>query len=375
MQGRENGGSSAGRQTKVPQGSDHRQSRVEPRDSGQTSLWCDSREPRRVAGSPANSIRAVKTLITGGAGFIGSHLADGLLARGDEVTVFDNLSSGKRENLAGGLKSGATLVVGDIRDRAALDRVIVDTRPENIFHLAAQGEVRRSIEDPVFDATANVSGTVNVLEAARCGGARRIVFASSGGAIYGEGAEISLPAVEGAPLAPICPYGQSKLAGEGYLDLYRRMYGLSSVALRFANVYGPRQNPKGEAGAVAIFGELLLEGKQPVVFGDGTQTRDFVYIDDLIEAILTASITDVEGPVNLGTGVETSLLDLLEALAAAGKTLNGDRLKGSFDPVFDEARPGEVKRIAVSPARAADLLGWRPSTPLKEGLVNTLRSL
>ncbi|MCO5314700.1 MAG: GDP-mannose 4,6-dehydratase [Solirubrobacterales bacterium] len=317
----------------------------------------------------------MKTLITGGAGFIGSHLADGLLERGDEVTVFDNLSSGKEKNLTGALEQGARLLVGDINDPTALAGAIGEAQPEVIFHLAAQGEVRRSIEEPVFDATANVVGTVNVIEAARVAGVRRIVFASSGGAIYGEGSDLPMPVVESSPLAPLCPYGQSKLGGEGYLDLYRRMYGLSSVALRFANVYGPRQNPKGEAGAVAIFGELLLAGRAPIVFGDGTQTRDFIYIDDLVEAILAASIADLEGPLNLGTGVETSLLELLEALADAGTTLNGDRPAGSFDPTFDEARPGEVKRIAVNPARAGELLGWSPSTGLRDGLERTLRAL
>lgn len=317
----------------------------------------------------------MKTLITGGAGFIGSHLADGLLERGDEVTVFDNLSSGSRENLTEALERGARLLVGDISDVTALAGAISESRPDIIFHLAAQGEVRRSIEEPAFDATANVVGTVNVLEAARQAGVNRIVFASSGGAIYGEGADLPLPAIESAPLAPLCPYGQSKLGGEGYLDLYRRMYGLSSVALRFANVYGPRQNPKGEAGAVAIFGELLLEGRAPIVFGDGTQTRDFIYIDDLVEAILAASVAALDGPVNLGTGIETSLLELLDALADAGRALNGDRPTGSFDPVFDEARPGEVRRIAVNPARAGELLGWRPSTDLRDGLEATLRAL
>lgn len=316
----------------------------------------------------------MKTLITGGAGFIGSHLADGLLERGDEVTIFDNLSSGKQENLADALKRDARLVVGDINDRAALEAVVTKAAPEVVFHLAAQGEVRRSIEEPVFDATANVVGTVNVLEAARHAGVRRIVFASSGGAIYGEGADIGLPAVESAPLAPLCPYGQSKLAGEGYLDLYRRMYGLSSVALRFANVYGPRQNPKGEAGAVAIFGELLLEGRRPVVFGDGTQTRDFVYIADLIEAVLAASIADVEGPMNIGTGEEISLLELLEALAAAGRSFESGATDG-FEPTFDQARPGEVKRISVDPSRAGESLGWGASTSLGDGLVQTLRAL
>jgi UDP-glucose 4-epimerase len=319
----------------------------------------------------------MRSLVTGGAGFIGSHLTDALLARGDEVTVIDNFSSGKRENLESALAHGADLIEGDIVDREFVDQIVQTVRPDTIFHLAAQGEVRRSIQQPSFDATVNVVGTVNLIEAGKEIGLDRFVFASTGGAIYGEGSRIDLPAVESAPLAPLCPYGQSKLAAEQYLELYRRMYMFNSVALRFGNVYGPRQNPKGEAGAVAIFGELLLEGRSPIVFGDGTQTRDFVYIDDLVDAILTASRTDVEGPINLGTGIETSLLELLDGLREAGRSLNGDGPpEGSgFEPVFEKARHGEVKRIAIDPGRAARELGWNPTTPLEEGLRRTLESL
>ena len=319
----------------------------------------------------------MRSLVTGGAGFIGSHLTDALLARGDEVTVIDNLSSGKRENLDGALAAGAELIEGDIVDREFVERVVREVGPSTIFHLAAQGEVRRSIDHPSLDATVNVVGTVNLIEAGKEIGLDRFVFASTGGAIYGEGSRIDLPAVESAPLAPLCPYGQSKLAGEQYLELYRRMYMFNSVSLRFGNVYGPRQNPKGEAGAVAIFGELLLEGKRPVVFGDGTQTRDFVYIDDLIEAVLTASRTDVEGAINIGSGVETSLLELLDGLREAGHSLNGDGPShgSAFEPTFESARPGEVKRIAIDPGRAAEELGWNATTPLEEGLRRTLQSL
>lgn len=313
--------------------------------------------------------------ITGGAGFIGSHLADGLVAQGHEVVVFDNLSSGKAENLRRATEQGVELKVGDITDRAVIEAAVAESSPEVLFHLAAQGEVRRSIDDPEFDATANVVGTVNVLEAVRKAEVDRVVFASSGGAIYGEGSDIDLPAVETAPLAPLCPYGQSKLAGEGYLDLYRRMYGISSVALRFANVYGPRQNPKGEAGAVAIFGELLLEGKRPVVFGDGTQTRDFVYIDDLISAVIAASMADLEGPMNIGTGQETSLLDLLAALTEAGLAIDPGLSPEAFEPELSPARPGEVKRICVSVDLAEKSVGWTPETGLTDGLITTLRAL
>jgi UDP-glucose 4-epimerase len=260
----------------------------------------------------------MKTLVTGGAGFIGSHLADALLARGDEVTVLDNFSTGKHRNLESALAAGADLIEGDILDRELVEKTLQSVRPQTVFHLAAQGEVQRSIEEPAFDATVNVVGTVNLIEASKEIGLDRFVFASTGGAIYGEGSRIDLPASESGETAPLCQYGLSKRAGEMYLELYRRMYMFNSVALRFANVYGPRQCPKGEAGAVAIFGELLMAGRNPTVFGDGTQTRDFVYIADLIDAILTASRTDVEGPINLGSGQETSILELLTSLREAG---------------------------------------------------------
>jgi len=314
-------------------------------------------------------LNAMKTLVTGGAGFIGSHLSDALLDRGDEVTILDDLSSGSLENITAALDSGAKFVEGDIRDTGFVDQTVARVRPNTIFHLAAQGEVRRSIDEPAFDASVNVVGTVNVIDAGRRNGLDRFVFASSGGAIYGEGSHLQLPASEDSHLEPLCPYGLSKLAGEKYLELYRRMYMFNSISLRFGNVYGPRQNPKGEAGAVAIFGELLKQGKQPNVFGDGSQTRDFVYVADVIDAILTASRNDVEGAVNIGTGTETSLLDLLGALALHAP--NGN----SFDPRFAERRPGEVRRISIDPARAALELGWNATTSLDTGLKLTLDSL
>jgi UDP-glucose 4-epimerase len=319
----------------------------------------------------------MKTLVTGGAGFIGSHLTDALIARGDEVTVFDDLSTGKLENLEASLARGADLIEGDITDRAFVEEVMQSVKPSTVFHLAAQGEVQRSIEQPAFDATVNVVGTVNLIEASKNIGLDRFVFASTGGAIYGEGSRIDLPAKETEETAPLCQYGLSKRAGEMYLELYRRMYMFNSVALRFGNVYGPRQSPKGEAGAVAIFGELLLAGQNPTVFGDGTQTRDFVYIDDLIDAILTAARTDVEGPINLGSGQETSILDLLGSLREAGLSLNGDGPPPgtTFEPTFERGRPGEVKRIAIDPSRAAKELGWNPTTPIEKGLIETLRSI
>jgi len=312
---------------------------------------------------------AMKTLVTGGAGFIGSHLCDALLDRGDEVAILDNLSSGSLENLSSALANGADLIEGDIRDTAFVHETVKSVNPSTIFHLAAQGEVRRSIDEPSFDASVNVVGTVNLIDAGQAVGLDRFVFASTGGAIYGEGSRLDLPATEDSTLEPLCPYGLSKLVGEKYLELYRRMYMFNAVSLRFGNVYGPRQNPKGEAGAVAIFGELLKAGRQPTVFGDGEQTRDFVYIKDLIDAILTASRTDVEGPLNIGTGVEVSLLEMIGELAKHGT--NGN----SFEPTFAEKKPGEVRRISIDPTRASKELGWNATTSLGDGLKLTLDAL
>jgi len=335
---------------------------------GETSEISQVRDPE---------FTAMRTLVTGGAGFIGSHLTDALLARGDEVTVLDDLTTGKLANLESALGNGADLIEGNIVDRKFVEETVQAVRPEKIFHLAAQGEVQRSIEQPAFDATVNVVGSVNLIEAGKNVGVDRFVFASTGGAIYGEGSRIDLPAAETEPTAPLCPYGLSKLAGEQYLELYRRAYGFNSVALRFANVYGPRQSPKGEAGAVAIFGELLLAGQNPTVFGDGQQTRDFIYIDDLVEALLIASEAEVQGPLNLGSGEETSILDLVNGLREAGHTLNRDGPPPgtTFQPDFDRGRPGEVRRISISPARAARELGWTPSTSLNDGLARTLRAI
>ena len=293
----------------------------------------------------------MRALVTGGAGFIGSNLVDALLARDDEVTVVDDLSTGRRENLEPGLAAGATLVEADIRDRETLEGIAGEQRPEVVFHLAAQIDVRKSIADPAFDASINVGGTANVLEAARAAGARRLVFSSTGGAIYGEGEGQELPLAEDAPLAPEAPYGQSKYAGEGYLSLYERLYGLSSVPLRLGNVYGPRQDPLGEAGVVAIFCGRLREGKRPTVFGDGKQTRDYIYVGDVVAAMLAAAESTAPGPFNVGTGVETDVLELVRALGELGGAED-------FEPEFAPPRTGEVQRISIDPARAERELGW-----------------
>ncbi len=310
----------------------------------------------------------MKALVTGGAGFIGSNLVDALLARGDEVTVVDDLSTGRRENLEGALANGAKLVEQDIRDADAIAALAGETEPEAIFHLAAQIDVRKSVEDPAFDAAINVGGTANVLEGARRAGARRIVFVSTGGAIYGDGDEQELPLSEQTPAAPEAPYGQSKFAAEGYLALYERLYGLSGVSLRLGNVYGPRQDPLGEAGVIAIFCGRLLAGGRPTVFGDGTQTRDYIYVGDVVAAALTATGSEATGPINVGTGVETDVLELARLLGELGGS-------GSFEPEFAPARAGEVQRSAIDPGRAERELGWRAETSLEEGLRLTLASI
>jgi UDP-glucose 4-epimerase len=310
----------------------------------------------------------MRTLVTGGAGFIGSNLVDALLARGDEVIVVDDLSTGRRENLEQALGGGAELVEADIRDRAGMVDVAAGARPEVVFHLAAQIDVRKSIADPAFDASINVGGTANVLEAAREAGARRVVFTSTGGAIYGEGEGQALPLAEDAPIAPLSAYGQSKHAAEGYIALYERLHGLSGVSLRLGNVYGPRQDPLGEAGVIAIFCGRLRAGERPTVFGDGRQTRDYIYVGDVVAAELAAASGDARGAINIGTGIETDVLQLVDSLAA----LDG---ASGFEPEFAPPRTGEVQRIAIDPARAGRELGWRPEVGLDDGLRRTLASL
>jgi UDP-glucose 4-epimerase len=310
----------------------------------------------------------MRCLVTGGAGFIGSNLVDALLARGDKVAVVDDLSTGRRQNLDAALASGATLAELDIRDAAALVALAEEARPELVFHLAAQIDVRKSVADPAFDAAVNVGGTANVLEAAQAAGAGRFVFVSTGGAIYGEGEGQELPLPEDAPIAPLSPYGQSKFAAEGYLALYERLYGLSGVSLRLGNVYGPRQDPLGEAGVIAIFCGRLRARERPTVYGDGTQTRDYIYVGDVVSAALAAAESEATGPVNVGTGRETDVLEL------AGLLGELDGVEG-FDPEFAPPRPGEVQRVAVDPARAEQVLGWRATVSLEEGLRLTLDSL
>ena len=308
----------------------------------------------------------MRTLVTGGAGFIGSNLVDALLERGEEVIVVDDLSTGRRENLDEALAAGAELLEADVRDAAAMGEIGRSRKPEVVFHLAAQIDVRRSVAEPDFDASINVGGTANMLEAAREAGSRRFVFVSTGGAIYGEGEGKPLPLAEDAAVEPLSPYGQSKFAGEGYVALYRRLHGLSGISLRLGNVYGQRQDPLGEAGVVAIFCGKLRDGGPPTVFGDGSQTRDYIHVGDVVSAALAAAASEAEGSFNVGTGIETSVLALVESLRDLGDP--------GFEPEFAPERPGEVQRIALDFGRAESELGWRPQTELAQGLARTLDS-
>jgi UDP-glucose 4-epimerase len=305
----------------------------------------------------------VKSVVTGGAGFIGSHLVDALAARGDEVLVLDDLSSGKRENLAGALEAGAEVTELDVANAQALFDATGAFRPQSVFHLAAQIDVRRSMADPGFDARLNVVGTVNALEAAARAGASKFVFTSTGGAIYGEGAERTdeLPFGESARCEPFSIYGQSKFAAEGYIDLYARTRGLPATTVRLGNIYGPRQDPATEAGVVAIFCEAGRGGGRPTVFGTGEQTRDYVYVADVVAALLAAEASDDAGPVNVGTGVETSVLQLVELVGTAFG-------RNDFEPDFAPAREGEIERTALDTSGAEKRLGWRPERTMETGL-------
>lgn len=300
----------------------------------------------------------MRVLVTGGAGFIGSHLVDALLDRGAEVSMADHLHRSPKPWFGEALLRGAQLYVADLRDLPALRPAFAASRPEVVLHLAAQVDVRQSVADPAFDAQVNVAGTVSVLEAAREVGTRRVVMASTA-AVYGDPRE--LPTPETAAIAPLSPYGTSKAAAEWYLAQYRRLHGISTLALRMANVYGPRQDPHGEAGVVSIFGGLAASGAPATVFGDGRQTRDYVFVDDVVDAWLAAAASDVTGALNISTGIETSVCELAEALDLA------------YD--FAPGRAGEIERSCLDPSAAAAELGWRPAVPLANGLRRTLGAI
>jgi UDP-glucose 4-epimerase len=298
----------------------------------------------------------VRAVVTGGAGFIGSHVVEALLERGEDVTVVDDLSNGKRENVP----DGARLVVADVRE--GLGPVVEEAQPEVVFHLAAQVDVRVSVERPDHDASVNVLGTVAVLEAARAVGAQ-VVFSSTGGAIYGE---CDGPAAESAERRPLAPYGVSKLAGEEYLAAYNRLYGTKHISLRYGNVYGPRQDPHGEAGVVAIFLGALAHEQAPRIFGDGRQTRDYVYAGDVARASLAAA-GHAGGVFNVGTSLETSVVELYELCrGVAGSTL---------EAIEAPARLGELQRSVLDVSLAERELGWRAEVPLEDGLRLTWESI
>jgi len=292
----------------------------------------------------------MKILVTGGAGFIGSHTVDALVATGQhQVSIIDNLSAGKGHQV----NPVARFHEIDLRDADAVKRVIVTETPEVIVHLAAQMDVRRSVADPAFDAQVNLVGFLNLMESARQHGLRRVIFSSTGGAIYGE--QETFPAPEDHPLHPVSPYGVAKMATEAYLFFYKVQYGIDYTALRYGNVYGPRQDPHGEAGVVAIFCGRILERKPCTIYGDGKQTRDYVFVSDVARANIAAANSNVSGAINIGTGVETSVNDLYHTLGTVADVTRA--------PEYGPARPGEQSRSVISPARPASCsIGVRRST-------------
>jgi UDP-glucose 4-epimerase len=298
----------------------------------------------------------VKILVTGGAGFIASHIVDAYLDHGHEVHIFDDFSTGQKGNV----NSKATLHQVDIAEKEAA-RLIEQIKPDVLSHHAAQMDVRHSVADPTFDARVNILGFINVLEACKNSGVKKAIFASSGGAVYGE--QEAFPAAESHPTQPASPYGVSKRAGELYLSYYHQAFGLPYIALRYANVYGPRQSTMGEAGVVAIFLSLLLRGKTPVINGDGRQTRDYVYVGDVVAANRAALQSSFVGPINIGTGVETDVVTIFQHLRDAV----GSPVEAQHGP----PKVGEQRRSCLETSRAAEILGWRPQMTLKDGLRRT----
>ncbi|MGH7852201.1 MAG: NAD-dependent epimerase/dehydratase family protein [Candidatus Binatia bacterium] len=298
----------------------------------------------------------MRIVVTGGAGFIGSNIVDAYIERGHEVHILDDLSSGLTRNL----NPKAELHEVDIAEPQAA-RLIEGIKPDALSHHAAQMDVRHSVADPAFDARVNILGLINLLEACKNSGVKKVLFASSGGAVYGE--QDVFPAAEDHPTRPASPYGVSKRAGELYLSYYQQAFGLPYIALRYTNVYGPRQSAKGEAGVVAIFLTLLLTGKSPVINGDGGQTRDYVYVGDVVAANVAALDSTFVGPVNIGTGVETDVVTIFQHLREAV----GSPIEAQHGP----AKPGEQRRSCVDAGRAAQVLNWRPQMILAEGLRRT----
>jgi UDP-glucose 4-epimerase len=299
----------------------------------------------------------MKILVTGGAGFIGSHIADACIREGHDVVIIDDLSMGRKENL----NHKATFIKADIRDES-IRSVFTSGHFDIVIHHAAQMDVRKSVDDPIFDASVNILGTINLLEACVATGVKKFIFASTGGAIYGE--QEYFPADEKHPVNPLSPYGITKLAVEKYLFYYHHTYGLQYVCLRYANVYGPRQNPHGEAGVVAIFTNKMLAGEQPVINGDGMQTRDYTYVDDVVRANMFALEYGKSGTFNVGTSIESTVNDLFTKISA----LVGNKTKETHGP----AKKGEQQRSVLDFSLIKKTLGWIPSVTLDEGLRRTV---
>ncbi|MCC7203227.1 MAG: NAD-dependent epimerase/dehydratase family protein [Nitrospirae bacterium] len=299
----------------------------------------------------------MRVLVTGGAGFIGSHIVDRLILEGHTVSVIDNLSTGKTENL----NPAAEFYKLDI-ENPRIEKVFKKEKPEVICHLAAQMDVRRSVADPAFDAKTNILGMINLLEYAVRYGTRKVIFSSTGGAIYGEGGPY--PTAEDHAARPVSPYGISKLTGEHYLYYYQVMHGLKYVSLRYANVYGPRQDPFGEAGVVAIFTKKMLRNDQPLINGNGMQTRDYVYVEDVVNAVMRAIENDICDIFNVGTGIETTVNELFRILVE----LTGSNVREMHGP----AKKGEQMRSCLSFDKTRKTLDWEPSVPLRTGLANTV---
>ncbi len=301
----------------------------------------------------------MKVLVTGGAGFIGSHLADRLIQEGHQVVVVDNLSTGKKKNI----NKQATFYKTDILS-SGMERIFQKEKPQLVCHYAAQMDVRKSVEDPVFDAKNNIIGFLNLLNLAVKNKVRRVIFASSGGAIYGE--QEVFPVPETHPTRPISPYGVSKLASEQYLYYYQKVCGLECTSLRFANVYGPRQFPFGEAGVIAIFIQKLLNNEQPIINGNGMQTRDYVFVSDVIEANMAVINSDVNDTFNVGTGVETSVNDLFAALL--------EHTGSGIKAYHGAQKEGEQLRSSLNYSKLNQMLDWEPTVTLKDGLIATIQS-
>jgi UDP-glucose 4-epimerase len=300
----------------------------------------------------------LKVLVTGGAGFIGSNVVDGLIEEGYEVIVVDDLSNGREENIS----DKAVFYKVDIRDKK-LEDVIKSEKPDIVIHNAAQLSVRVSVEDPLLDADINIIGGLNLIDICQKNKVRKIIFASSGGTVYGD--QSQFPADESHPTNPISPYGVAKLSTENYLYYFSKIHGLDYIALRYANVYGPRQDPHGEAGVVAIFSKKILAGEAPLINGDGLQTRDYTYIGDVVKVNIVAIKSDFTGPVNIGTGAETDVVTLFNVLKdASGKDI---------EELHGPAKTGEQKRSVLDNSLAGKVLGWKPEFSIEEGLKLTYK--